>query len=56
MPKSDYTTTRVIPMSKSDPANVSAVRRFNRFYTREIGVLREGLLDSEFTLAEARVL
>src|SRR5258706_16236191 len=36
--------------------SISAVRYFNRFFTRQIGVLREGLLHSPYTLTEARIL
>jgi DNA-binding MarR family transcriptional regulator/N-acetylglutamate synthase-like GNAT family acetyltransferase len=32
------------------------IRRFNRFYTRRMGLLNEGLLQSNFSLAEVRVL
>jgi len=36
--------------------DIAAIRAFNRFYTLKIGVLHEGLLDSEFSLTEVRVL
>jgi len=34
----------------------AAVRRFNRFYTRQIGLLQDGLMDTPYTLTEARVI
>ncbi|GCE31720.1 GNAT family N-acetyltransferase [Dictyobacter alpinus] len=43
-------------MEPSSEARISAIRHFNRFFTRHIGVLQEGLLHSPFPLTEARVL
>ncbi len=37
-------------------AQIDAVRRFNRFYTREVGALGERLLRSPYSLTEVRVL
>ena len=45
---------------KTPPADVTTevarFRHFNRMYTRYIGTLNEGLLNSDYSLAEARVL
>ena len=44
-------------MSPTDSDDqISAVRAFNRFYTRKLGVLDQQLLKSPFSLSEARVL
>src|SRR5437763_4302755 len=38
------------------PESIAAVRAFNRFYTRWVGALDEGLLRTRHSLPEARVL
>ncbi len=44
-------------MAESDfDQRVAAVRRFNRFYTRQIGLLQESYLKSQFSLSQVRVL
>ncbi len=44
-------------MAKLDrDRRIAAARRFNRFYTRQIGVLRKNFLDSPYSLGEARVI
>ena len=43
-------------MSNDPASRVAKVRRFNRFYTRQIGILNRGFLDSNFSLADVRVL
>src|SRR5882724_7969285 len=37
-------------------ARIAAVRRFSRFYTRQLGLLQESLVHARFSLTEARVL
>jgi DNA-binding MarR family transcriptional regulator/GNAT superfamily N-acetyltransferase len=45
-----------VPAASISPDPVQIIRRFNRFYTRQIGVLQEHLLQSQFSLTEVRVL
>jgi DNA-binding MarR family transcriptional regulator/GNAT superfamily N-acetyltransferase len=40
----------------TDAERIAALRRFNRFYTRLIGLLREGINASSHTLSEARLI
>jgi DNA-binding MarR family transcriptional regulator/GNAT superfamily N-acetyltransferase len=43
-------------MQRALAGRIAEVRKFNRFYTRQIGLLRQGLLGTPYSLTEARVL
>src|SRR5260370_12081864 len=43
-------------MQTEAASRVAGIRQFNRFYTRQIGLLRRGLLGTTFSLTEGRVL
>src|SRR5215831_14008354 len=51
MSNSSLTQSMALPV-----ADVAAVREFNRFYTGVLGLLREGLLDTPYSLTEARII
>ena len=40
----------------ADRDTIAAVRQFSRFYTRKLGILREGLYSSPFSLGQVRIL
>ena len=44
------------PTEPAPALRIEALREFNRFYTRRIGVLHEGLQDTKFSLTESRLL
>jgi DNA-binding MarR family transcriptional regulator/GNAT superfamily N-acetyltransferase len=61
MSKDSLTTSTDLPADSGPDAQVAAgqieaVREFNRFYTNVLGLLREGLLDTPYSLTEARVI
>lgn len=45
-----------VPAGQVTGEQIAAVREFNRFYTKVLGLLREGLLDTPYSLTEARVI
>ncbi len=40
----------------SDQGIIADIRQFNRFYTAQLGLLQQHIFDSEYSLAEVRVL
>ena len=45
-----------MPDDAMPETRIETIRQFNRFYTRRIGALHEGLLHTKFTLTESRLL
>ncbi|MGL1921007.1 MAG: helix-turn-helix domain-containing GNAT family N-acetyltransferase [Hyphomicrobiales bacterium] len=43
-------------MTTLDEPQIDKIRAFNRFYTRMLGLLNEGLFKSDFSLTEARII
>jgi DNA-binding MarR family transcriptional regulator/N-acetylglutamate synthase-like GNAT family acetyltransferase len=56
MPQKRRSASPAARNGRADEEAIAAVRRFNRFYTRQIGVLNAPFLQSAFSLAEGRVL
>ena len=56
MPSHPISASAPTGSSEASDREVLAVRAFNRFYTRKLGVLDQQLLKSPFSLSEARVL
>lgn len=48
--------TRTVQQQSHEGDEVALVRGFNRFYTARLGVLEQRLMDSPFSLTEARIL
>jgi DNA-binding MarR family transcriptional regulator/ribosomal protein S18 acetylase RimI-like enzyme len=52
----NHAAKRAAPQKPRGDSRVAAIRRFNRFYTRQIGVLNEAFLGTPYSLTEGRVL
>lgn len=50
------TICHIFVYMKTGSAAIQAIRQFNRFYTDLIGLLNRGLLDSDYSLSEVRIL
>lgn len=46
----------MVAIGNRSDERVAAVRAFSRFYTRQVGLLRDGYLETPFSVTEARVL